>query len=288
MLLPWLIIDKLMKKEEEIAAKAFHQWLEERGWTSEWVPVKCDPPDLHFHVVRGVVTQEWAVEVTQLFQYVDNVGKKMNARDIQALIDPLCERLKSVLPRDSKLGYWLLVASPFAPKMLKIIEQRAASYIRSGETEEECLDFTEVFEKELGNIPQAGRSPEVLEAVKSRVKPKARFFILGDSEAKGVNSHTWFHASARTPHGNALAGHIRSTLEFSVRRILNAKLPRLQKLTDYQRKLLLIVQDYDYAEPERLTEVFAELETPGADAILLIDSAFHAHLVCDPGTVFKS
>jgi hypothetical protein len=232
--------------------------------------------------------QVWAVEVTRLFQYVDSDGREMNARDIQGLIDPLCERLKSVVPKDAKLGYTLLVAGPFSPKLLKVVEQRAAAYIISGKTEEECLDFEEVLEKELAEIPEDARTPEILEAVESWVKPKARFFILGDPEISGVTSLTWFHASARTPDGTALAGHIRSTLEFSVQRILKAKLPRLQKLMNYQRKMLLIVQDYDYAEPDRLKEVLAVIETPGADAILLIDTNCHVHLISDAGAIFKA
>ena len=276
-----------MKKEEEIAAKAFHEWLGEHGWKSEWSPVESDPPDLRFHVVKGTTTEEWAVEVTRLFQYVDRDGMEMNTRDIEALVGPLCERLTTVVPHESKLGYALLVAGPFSPQMLRVVEQRAAAYISSGKTEEECLDFKEVLEKELASIPKENRSPQVLEAVESWVKPKARFFILGDPEMKGVTSLTWFHASARTPDGNALAGHIRSSLEFSVQRILKAKLPRLQTLMNFQRKLLLIVQDYDYAEPDRLKEVLTEMERPGADAILLIDSNCHAHLLNDRGTVFK-
>lgn len=277
-----------MKKEEEIAAIALNQWLQKHGWTSEWKPVKADPPDLHFHVTTNTGTQEWAVEVTQLLQYVDRDGKEMNARDVQGLIDPLCERLKSVVPSESKLGYTLLVACPFSPKMLGTIEQRAANYIRSGRIEEECLDYKEVLEAELASIPQCDRSSQMLEAVESWVKPKARFFIQGDPELNNVTSMTWFHASARTPDGNALAGHIRSTLEFSMRRILNAKLPRLQKMAGYERTLLLIVQDYDYAEPDRLQEILAGIKTPGVDAILLVDSTCTAHLISDPGELFKS
>jgi hypothetical protein len=277
-----------MRKEEEVAASAFDQWLNERGWTTKWHPVTHDPPDLHFHVSKGNREQVWAVEVTRLLQYVDSDGKEVNARAIEALVDPLCKQLKSVVPTEAKIGYMLLVAGPFSPKILKAVEQRAATYIKSGKTEEECLDFEEVLEEELAGIPKDARTPEILEAAKSWVKPKARFFILGDPEIRSITSLTWFHASARTPDGTALAGHIKSTLKFSVQRILKAKLPRLQKLKDCQRKMLLIVQEYDYAEPDRVEEVLAETETPGADAILLIDSNCHVHLISDPGAVFKS
>ncbi|HET6844925.1 MAG TPA: hypothetical protein VFK06_25060 [Candidatus Angelobacter sp.] len=277
-----------VRKEEEIAANAFHQWLGGHGWTSTWTLVKPDPPDLHFHVSKDMTTQEWAVEVTRLFQYADCDGKEMNARYIQSLIDPLCDRLRSVVPNDSNYGYALLAAGPFSPQLLTVIEERAKAYITSGKTEEECLDYVEVFEQELANFPEETRSSQVLEMVESWVKPKARFFIFGASEMKGVTSLTWFHASAKTPNGNALAGHIRSTLEFSLQRILSAKLPSLQEIKNYQRKLLLLVQEYDYAEPDRLQEVLAGIKTPGVDAIFLIDSNGQAHLISDTDSIFEN
>jgi hypothetical protein len=86
-----------------------------------------------------------------------------------------------------------------------------------------------------------------------------------------------------------MVADIGATLEYSLDRILKAKLPRLKKLTSGQRKLLLIWSDYFFAEPGRVKEILdaRNLTVQDVDSILLIDSSSDVSWVADPAGLFR-
>jgi len=125
-----------IRPEEELAAQLFDRWLSGLGLTVKWRSVSPDPPDLAFTVaVQDREPEEWAVEVTGLFQYVDWNGKEGNIRNVQAPLERLAERLnKSTEHQQAVTGYLISGSGPF-DVALKTIEDRAMDYIRSGRTE---------------------------------------------------------------------------------------------------------------------------------------------------------
>ena len=174
---------------------------------------------------------------------------------MEVKVDELRNRLKPLVPKDSNLRYVLEIAAPFAVDFLGVIEQRAAVYINSSKTEEECLDFQEAKEIELSRWPEETRNADAMEIINESAIGHARFYIWASKETEEtreterVVTLSHFHASARTPDGSSFTGNIESTLKYSVGRILKRKQPRLKKLASYHHRLLLIVQDYDFAEP---------------------------------------
>ena len=274
------------RKDEEAAAAAVCAWLADHGWSVKWNFVQPDPPDLCFLVQReGVKEQKWAVEVTRLFQYVDWKGKEQNSRGLEALIDDLCSRLSAVVPDQAASGYRLCVSGPFDLDFLKIVEQRAIAYVKSGKTDEEYLDFPEGAKEYWALLS----NPDCKEIGEQLAQGHCHFSIYACPETKKVQSTTWFHASALTPDGEESAGNIRAVLDYTIRRILDAKVPRLKTLTGYQQKLLVIVQDYIFAEPDRLADILAErkLQPNDVDSILLVDSKLKVHLVADLAKMFE-
>jgi len=281
------------RKEEEVAAESFSRWLTTHGIRNDWRPVNPDPPDLEFLVSAGGKAQRWAVEVTQVMQYVDWAGEEKSGKYLEGVVEDLRKRLERAIPEGTKLGYILEVAGPFPRDSVSAIQKRAVGYIQSGRTEEACLDFPEAMEKALGGVPPESVDPEGMKIMRGFAKSIARFHIWATTEADvvgTVKSIAWFHASATTPAGNASTGHIRSTLEYTVQKILKEKIPRLQSLGSFQRKILLLVQEYDFAEPDRLKEVLVEkaLAATDIDSVFLIDGVNVAHLLADPGDVFAS
>jgi len=79
-------------------------------------------------------------------------------------------------------------------------------------------------------------------------------------------------------------------LNYALKRILDAKLPRLKKVTDYNRRLLLIWSGYYFAEATAVKEILdrRKLTAQDVDSILFIDDGSILHWVADPAGLFGS
>jgi len=81
---------------------------------------------------------------------------------------------------------------------------------------------------------------------------------------------------------------IMASLDHSVQRILDAKLPRLQKVNGYERKLILIWIDHFFGDVSRVGELLSKrrLSSADVDSTVLIESDSRIGCVADPSGLF--
>ena len=241
-----------LKGNEEAAGSILKRTLDELGIHAEWRPGD-DPPDLVFEVEnRG----HWAVEVTELHQYLQMGDKTESRATVTEPLLKMCERVQAMVFGDLNKQYLIDGLGPVTKPPLRDIEKRAAAYIRSGRTDEQTLD-------DHGNI-----------RIRTITSPVRVGWMIG------------LDATAPGPTGS-LSADVRSNLEFALDRVLSAKLPVLATLTGYSRRILLIWRDYLFAEPEMLKDILAthSLTADKVDTILFATES-GIHWVADPGRVF--
>jgi hypothetical protein len=76
---------------------------------------------------------------------------------------------------------------------------------------------------------------------------------------------------ATIPNSKELAANVDATLHCSINRLLKAKLPRMAKLTGYDRKLLLIWNDIPFADANDVQSYFTAHQPSGIDAIFFVE-----------------
>lgn len=120
------------------------------------------------------IVEEWAVEVTGLFEYVDWNGEEKNIRNVQAPLHGLCERLTKALPERTIVAYVVSRSGPFDAD-LKAIERRAVDYIKSGKTELEHLDLEQAITEIEELLTANPADPQERTIVTGVAERKARF-----------------------------------------------------------------------------------------------------------------
>ena len=100
---------------------------------------------------------------------------------------------------------------------------------------------------------------------------------------------TGLNSDVRAAGGQAIAADIHANLEFALNRILAEKLPRLQKLEGFERRILLVTSAYLFAEPNEVRDILQthQITAKQCDTVLLIDESGNVHWVADPGCVFN-
>jgi hypothetical protein len=277
-----------LRPEERQSAEILQKWLERVGLKATWEPVEHDPPDLKFTITPDdATTEHWGVKVTGLFQYVDWDGKEANRKDIEIPLDRLCERLKAHVPANVITGYVIFGSGPHDAEMRKI-EERAVEYIRSGRTGRELLDLPEAMEKVKHILNASPNDPRLIALVKKTAEANAHFSISAITKPVRVQWGAMLQGGARIPETDTMVADVSATLQYAIGRILDAKLPRLKKVTGYTRKLLLIWSGYFFADGERLKEILdaRKLTAQDVDTILLIDGDSELHWVADPAGLF--
>jgi hypothetical protein len=212
-----------------------------------------NPPDFVF----TVNSEEWAVEETQLHQYIQHRNKPESRQAIEESLASMCERVKAATKPAANRDYVIAVFGPVEDKRLGDIEQAIVEHIRSGKLE----------------------GKQVAVWVKVEVVP---------SEAR-VEYMVGLHTGVMGAGGQAIAADVHANIEFALNRILEQKLPRLEKLEGFKRRLLLITSAYLFAEPSHVADILhsRQITARQCDTVLLIDESADVHWVADPGCIFK-
>jgi hypothetical protein len=217
-----------------------------------WQPGQ-DPPDFVF----TVNSEQWAVEETQLHQYIQLRNKPESRQAIEEPLARMCERIKATAQPAANRDYIIGVFGPVEDRKLGDIEQAIVEHIRSGQLE----------------------SKQVADSVRVEVVPRdARIeYMIG------------LQTGVMAAGGEAISADVHANLEFALDRILDQKLPRLEKLGGFKRKILLITSAYLFAEPSNVTDILhsRQITTKQCDGVLLIDERENVHCVADPGCVLK-
>lgn len=242
-----------MKENERRAADTLNRFLAEKfklkvNWDSGE-----NPPDFVF----TVNSERWAVEETQLHQYIQLRSKAESRQAIEEPLASMCERIKASSKPAPNRDYLIAMFGPVEDKRLPDIEQAIVKHIRNGQLE----------------------SKQVADSVKVEV-------VL--SEAR-IEYMIGLHTGVMAAGGKAIAADVHANLEFALNRILDEKLPILEKLERYKRRILLITSAYLFAEPSHVSDILhaRKITANQCDTVLLIDESGNVHWVADPGCVFK-
>ena len=78
-------------------------------------------------------------------------------------------------------------------------------------------------------------------------------------------------ASARVPDTGQLVADVASSLDHGVSNILSEKLPKMAKVQNYDKKVLLIWKSIPLVGPEQVAAAFASKATDGLDGIFFFE-----------------
>jgi hypothetical protein len=177
----------------------------------------------------------------------------------------------------------------------RILQSRAQDYISSGKTEETALDFPEISGLQDGEKPD-----DLMTLMHQRLLPKSRPKIRAQAGSGGVQWAGMLDGTALVPDrsDNAkkdqkMLADIMASMESSVDRILQDKLPKMKKVEGknmYDRKILLIWPDWFFADADRVREVLLSrsVSKQDVDAILFSASSSSIEVVADPAGLFGS
>lgn len=269
-----------LKGVEEPAANLLKQWLINSDHQAEWKEGD-DPPDLVFEV-EGL--GRWAVEVTELRQYVyqDGKSKDSKAQDGKAMerttveksLMGMCDNIKQLVGNEPKRAYWLIANGPIPSPSVRSIQQRAIEYVLSGKTEEELLDENGCIRiKTFSSSPRFVWTVGIDHSICGAKKKFSNTNIQANQE----------HHSVRGGDKRSLTADIYANHKFSLERILSKKLSILGNLAAYQRRILLIWNSYYFGDLVTTKRVLAEssLSVEQLDSVFFVVGK-EVHLVANP------
>jgi hypothetical protein len=279
-----------LREEERRSAEALKTYLQEfLGYTANWSPVAADPPDLDFSVVRPANSPErWAVEVTGLFQYAEWEGAEVTRLAFEPKLHTMIERLSSNHQAEMKLSYGLWVDGPLPIKLLNDLPNRILKYIRSGQMAEVSLDHAEAVEAVCGQMDADPNDPFVGIVLQQVTPQYERIRITAQTGKPGIYVASMIPAVAKIPNSDKMIGDIQESVMYSMNRILDAKLPKLARITDFDRRILLVWSGFVLAEAFEVVKALAlrHLATTDVDAVFFVDFGWKGvTLVANPGKI---
>lgn len=279
-----------LRKEEQLSAEILKKYLRDRlGYTASWSPVAVDPPDLEFSVIRfPEALERWAVEVTGLFQYAEWGGAEVNRLAFEPKLRQMIERFSVEHADEIKLNYGLWIDGPLPIKLLNALPERILEYIRSGKQEEVALDYAEVVEIVCGQMDADRNDPFVRAVLQQVAHEYERISIIATPGKPGIHMVSTMPAVARIPSSSKMIGDIQESVTYTVNRILDAKLPKLAKLTGFDRRILLIWCDFVLANAGEVMKAIAlrSLSVTDVDAVFFADFGWKAvSLVSNPARI---
>lgn len=212
------------RKNEVIPAREIAKKFAAIGKHGSFLPGE-NPPDFVF---LGKQSQEkWAIEETELHEYVKWSGREMSMHAITQPFVKLCGEInkEAVL----KQNYTLEFDPPVNEVKLATLKGQIMEYIQSGKSKKEVFCKRKVAIRVSSDLHQPYR-------VSCIIAP---------------------HHDLTGPDGLD-RGDIIKTLEFTLDRILDEKKPKLAKLKGaYHRKILAIWKSYIFAEPRMVGDILS-------------------------------
>lgn len=203
-----------------------------------------------------------------LFQRFKQKGKKDggNRYDFEPRIAEIVARLNNELGPKMQHGYWLIVNGPLDRKLFADLERRIRDYIASGNTQEEALDAAEI----LASTRKQGIEDASHPAFPTSLNERARVRMKGTT-GQGIFLMSSIHGSAKIPNSNELVANVQASLDNATTYIVAKKMPRLAKVSGYDRKALLVWKAMPLVQAAEIGNSFASKIDSGLDGIFLYE-----------------
>jgi hypothetical protein len=209
-----------MRESEKRAAERVKIFLEENGHSVSFES-GSDPPDIVFDVDNS----KWAVEHTQLHQYVDSEGNDLSGLGVHSVAYDIKERLKKKTDGKRKSSWVLGIIGPLNTKQRSLIEEAAEKSILH-----DSIDyFADISEKQaiLERKSNGCKTIEVISALSG---------------------------SSQIPNSNHPTANIQAPIDYTIECILKEKAPILKALTNYDKRVLLIESQYIFARQDNVSQ----------------------------------
>ena len=230
-----------MKPSEEWAKAQLSDYLTRRG-----LQFSCkegeNPPDLVF----SVEGEKHAVEVTELHQYVDSGGEKSTIT-VEHRLFHLVNKIDRETSKRNR-GYIVFLKGPLTEDQEREILAKAKQHILASKAEL----FSIGEKKECEVTPNSGKDTALA------------WIIFVDGTAKN-------------PDSDVMLADIQGSIDYALGRILKEKVPRLKQFASWEKRVLVIVSEYFFADDENvrvgLQKRSAEI-APIDEVYLAWDSSF--------------
>lgn len=229
-----------MREEEKYSANKLKEYLVSRGFNAVFKD-GSDPPDIEF----TIASQRWAVEHTQLFQYVDQSGIPQSRSKIEAINSQIEQRVRKQTEGHRKSSWVLVLYGVAKPKERKKIEQLATQSI--------LADSVTAF----------SAIPPLLAELRQIPDSQGRF--LGFS---------MLPSGSKVPSSNRPTADIQATIDFAVQTIFQKKAPTLKQLSGFDQRVLLILGQYMFVNNRNISVAVTNNTSlrNGIDKIFLVTS----------------
>jgi hypothetical protein len=227
-----------MRNEEKYCAIELQDHLVYQGHVASFKD-GSDPPDIEF-VVDGKL---WAVEHTQLFQYVEQSGEEASRAKIDSINLAVEDRLRAKSEGNRKAS-WLLALYGLIPSSdLRLIEDAALASI--------LADSTSLFSTVSNHLAELRRVDD----------SKGRLFVF-----------SMLSPATRVPKSAKVSADIQATIDYAIQNIFKAKAPTLSQLTQYHNRTLLIQSQYMFCDARNVGNAVSKysLLRNGIDNIFLV------------------
>lgn len=207
--------------EWQAAAKRLKGCLEAKGHTASCEPGP-DPPDVIFQVDGA----RWGVEHTRLFQYVDGEGVELSRQSVDAQACRLENWLSQRTEGLRKRSWLVCLIGPLNSEQLKAIREPIAEAIIRD-------DRDYLFEKD----------PRWLERNQFDLIP------LGEDDECFVGVLSELSLLSTIPESGRPTFDIQGEIDYQVRRAVKKKVPRLEAISEYDKRVLLLESEYSFTTP---------------------------------------
>lgn len=264
-----------MKPSEVCSQNLLVRFLEDRGHTVVTKPGD-NPPDWLFTVDGN----RWAVEVTELHQYLD--GPVAERLGIEEQLDRFGRKLDEQTRMFRRYSYLLYLAGPICRDEEQLIEAQVAAYLDAGCTTPLYLGYNVPSEEDIG-IDLGPRPDDVGRSCIQAIGPNSLSDdlrrLLEDCglempDTPGNILRVGIGLKMKVPLlGGKRNCDIQTSIGESLQRILTSKKPKMAKLIGYNSRVLIIFSQNPLAEPEFVRPVVQPLLQAGYP----IEALFYIH-----------
>lgn len=212
-----------MREAEKKSANILESFLKKEGYKVSFED-GTDPPDIVFYVNE----EKWAVEHTQLHQYSDFNDDEISRVGIDSQIVSFEEYINQQMKNELKNKWILAIKGPISKNNLVKIEK----------------EVTEIIYKEDNN--SSFKISNTLYSLEKVINENPKIVL-----------YSILSPNSRIPNSAVLTCDIQEQINYSVDRILNAKLSDFQQMVSYVKKVLLIESQYMFSTQENVKKSFS-------------------------------
>jgi hypothetical protein len=218
-----------MKYSEIKSRDLYFEYLSNKGYEPHYCEGD-DPPDIVFKCDG----ERHAVEVTELHQYIDSEGQEKSRIGFEEAINQICKKAEKELYSNLDRRIDVVISYPLDTEEIKSLYDEILNYVEHFKEKEKIL---------------FGRAN--------------CWITYSEKDEPGIYANMIPSGYSETPGTKTTTADIQNSINHAINRILYAKIPRLEKLENYDEKVLIIFSMHYFGSVERVQQAIDELIAGG-------------------------